>query len=92
MEENVTKLFAETIKRFLDNQIGMYNMYVVPSIDDAKLFFQMVEVALRNAGFTNETYLLIVDATKSYSDAGINNKEYPDIVNNITKILNHKQQ
>lgn len=87
MKEDVAIVFAENIKRFLDNTIGLYNIFVVSDLIASKLYCEMIEIAMNNAGLSKDDYNKVIASTKKYTDAGINNKEYPDLIGEIKEIV-----
>lgn len=87
MKETISVLFAEKIKKFLDNILGQYNLGVMPDVTAHRLFNEMIAIAMINAGLTRDDYDKVIDITRSYTDAGINNKEMPDLVGEITKLV-----
>lgn len=86
MKEEVAKSFAEIIKKFLDNILGLYNICVMPDTTAHRLFNEMIAIAMINSGFSREDYDKVIAITKAYTDAGINNKELPDLVGEIIKL------
>lgn len=90
MKEVIAKAFAENIKKFLDNILGLYNICVMPDTVAHQLFNEMVYIAMINAGLTRDDYDKVMVAMKEYTDAGINGKDVPDLVGEIIKITTTK--
>lgn len=82
-------LFADTIKRFADNMVGLYNMFQTPDTESIRLFKKMTYIAMEGLDNHEEKYLQVMEAFKDYMRAGVFNCEYKGFEDKIIGILNN---
>lgn len=89
MNRELAEKFAKCIKKFLDNKIGLYNLYITPDPVDDTCFFNMVLFACEAAGIQKEDTDMIIQSTKIYTDYHIAGRRglEPNLIETICSII-----